>query len=103
GAIASKNYPSNYDNLLDCNMTIQLPSNYKINLTWQDFAIEDDYQCGFDSLTIYDVVGHSNQTKLGRFCERTPPPNAIASTENTLILQFHTDESETRKGFLANY
>lgn len=103
GVVESKNYPSNYDNSLDCNITIQLPTNYKISMTWEDFAVEDDYNCGYDNLIIYDVVGNTNQKKIGKYCERTPPPHHLSSSENSLLLQFHSDESETRKGFRAKY
>ena len=103
GEVASKNYPSNYDNSLDCNITIQLPTNYKINMTWEDFAVEDDYNCGYDNLIIYDVIDNTNQKKLGKYCQRTPPPHHLSSTQNSLLLQFHSDESETRKGFRAKY
>ena len=55
----------------------------------------------YDSLTIYD--GDSSASPmLGEYCGTTIPPNHISSS-NEMTIQFQTDGSVTKNGFMLEY
>lgn len=60
----------NYDNKEDCDWVIEAPPMQRVHLTFLMFEIEDEHDCGYDSVEVfagYDDTGHS----YGKFCGNT--------------------------------
>merc|ERR1712112_217696 len=95
GTVKSENYPSNYDNRLDKTYNIEVGSGKKIKITFDDLDIENHASCGYD----YVMVKDSNGAALvGKTCGTTKP-GVVTSTTNKVEVIFHSDGSETKKGF----
>ncbi|CAL8138529.1 unnamed protein product [Orchesella dallaii] len=80
------------------------PIDYVIELTFLSFEVEDENDCAFDFVEIYNGDDASTQSKsLGRYCgNRLPPP--IRSDENgALVIRFKSDDTVNAKGFAAVY
>ncbi|XP_069077876.1 embryonic protein UVS.2-like [Pleurodeles waltl] len=102
GTVTSENYPQNYPASLDCEYYISAPLGNKISLTFTDFDLEPHLSfCRLDYLVIFN--GPTNSAPLiGRYCGSGPIP-PVVSSGNSLLLQFHSDRSDQRKGFRATY
>lgn len=105
GVIKSPGYPFSYPENRVCEYIISTVPGKAIQLTFQDFDIEDNryYDCHYDNVEVRD--GHDiNSTLLGRYCggvEHIPP--AQTSTHNYMYLRFNSDMSISGRGFYANY
>lgn len=99
GVITSPWFPKPYEDSKYCAYDIEAPMGKAIVLNFTDFDIE--YDCDFDSLTIYDGVD-TNSTKIGTYCGTRMPP-AMVSTLNHIHLVFQTDSSNSGPGFRAVY
>ena len=98
GQFRSPNYPAEYNNNMDWNWSITVPTGYSVKVMFFDFNIEK----GFDYLRIYDGPSASSLllvTLSGHF----PTPFGVTSTGSCLWLQFLTDGSVLRRGFEANF
>ena len=85
GVITSPSYPNDYPNNADCIYTISLPSGTVISLTTEMFDIEDDSECGYDSLEIRDGSSEDSQS-IGKFCG-TNMPTSLQSTQSNLWIR----------------
>ena len=107
GSVKSINFPNNYPNNAKCSYLItNSDSQTKIILDFLHFNLELGKSCKFDWVKIYD--GNSTiATQIGRtygYCgKRAPPTLTIASTGNSLLIVFVSDESDTYSGFNATY
>ncbi|KAJ8727243.1 hypothetical protein PYW08_015640 [Mythimna loreyi] len=105
GVIKSPGYPFSYPENKVCVYIIKTVPGKAIQLTFQDFDIEDNryFDCRYDSVEVRD--GHDqNSTLLGRFCggaAHTPPVQT--STLNYMYIKFTSDLSISGTGFYANY
>ncbi|ODM91924.1 Tolloid-like protein 2, partial [Orchesella cincta] len=80
------------------------PQDYVVELTFLSFEVEDENDCAFDFVEIFNGDDASTQSKsLGRYCgNRLPPP--IRSDENgALVIRFKSDDTVNAKGFAAVY
>lgn len=105
GVIKSPGYPFKYPENKVCEYFIATSPGKAIQLTFQDFDIEDNryFHCQYDNVEIRDGTD-VNSTLLGRFCggsEHTPPVQI--STHNHMYVRFNSDMSITGTGFYANY
>ena len=98
GTIKSPNYPSDYPNSKDQTYPIKVESGSKIELTFTDFAIEDDAECSYDYVQVLDSDGK----QLIKKCGAAKPANVV-STSNTMTVKFHSDETVSAKGFSATW
>ena len=78
----------------------------RIILDFLHFHLESHTSCNDDSVKIYD--GNSTKsTQIGRkhgYCgKRAPPTLTIASTGNSLLIVFVSDDSVQTPGFNATY
>ena len=105
GTIISPNYPNNnYDDNLDCKVTITFGGQVKI--TFVQFDLEEDDQdpndlCGYDWIQVYDAnTLNPDYTDLisSKLCGKDNP-SPITSFGNSMNLLFHSDSSTTSKGF----
>uniref|UniRef100_A0A182RN21 Cubilin n=1 Tax=Anopheles funestus TaxID=62324 RepID=A0A182RN21_ANOFN len=90
-----------YPNNLNCEYLIKLPIGSRVEIKFSKFHLEQSESCKFDYLEIFD--GSSTEdASLGKFCGDRMPP-AFTSTENSLLLKFHTDWSAPNPGFSLVY
>eukprot|EP00794_Sanderia_malayensis_P015288 gene15288-16866_t len=99
GIIQSPEYPKNYPPLADCAWNIAVDRGYSIILDFEDFNIEEhpDYQCPYDWLRVELADGHF-KTLCG-----PKKPARIVSNRNWMLLTFHSDRDENKRGFKLRY
>jgi len=100
GIIRSPNYPDNYPHQQDLTIPIEVPAGSKIKLSFTTFDIEYEWRsCNFDYVKVVDSDGI---TELAKLCGPNIP-SPIISSGNKLLVIFHSDGSENRKGFEASW
>eukprot|EP00092_Neocalanus_flemingeri_P024879 GFUD01026978.1.p1 GENE.GFUD01026978.1~~GFUD01026978.1.p1 ORF type:complete len:662 (+),score=98.61 GFUD01026978.1:102-2087(+) len=92
--IQSPNYPNNYPNSLRLKWPIDVSYGNSIEITFVDFDLEAEWDCGYDWLAIVDGDG----SELLDACGSTIPAKIISSS-NKVTVSFHTDGSVNKKGF----
>lgn len=92
GTINTPNYPDYYDNNNLCTWLIS--SSHRVKLVFTTFSLES----GWDFLYVYDGNSHSS-TLLGTF-DGYLPGHVVESSAEHLFLEFTSDLSVTRQGFL---
>lgn len=110
GHIESPGYSEgqNYPTEETCQWVIFGPTGATVTLTFESFALEKSKTCGFyDYVAIRErCTGRSLSDNLGGrtdgYCGTYMPP-MINSTCNELHITFHSDDSDTAKGFRAKY
>merc|ERR1711962_1887363 len=95
GTVKSENYPSNYENNLDKTYNIEVGSGKRIKISFDDLDIENEDSCIYDYVTVKDSNG---AVLVGKTCGTTKP-EVVTSTTNKVEVIFHSDGSETNKGF----
>nr|XP_046226989.1 cubilin [Scatophagus argus] len=103
GAIASPRYPAPYPPNQNCTwiIRVQEPFNH-VTLSFTDFELEMiSSNCSHDAVTVLD--GDNYQAPLiGRYCG-FEIPHPVTSFSNSLVVNFISDHSVSRKGFRATY
>ena len=94
--IVSSNYPSNYENFCDSQLTINFEQ--RIILQFESFDIEHQVPCILDWLEVSDE-GSSDDNLTGTKMCGSSIPDPIVSFGNSLKLTFHSDDSVGLKGF----
>ncbi|XP_006811608.1 procollagen C-endopeptidase enhancer 2-like [Saccoglossus kowalevskii] len=94
GIIKSPNYPGNYANDLECNYSISVSHEKKLQLEFSDFATESDY----DMVSVYDEY----DILLGTYSD-TYIPGLMSSSGPSMTVSFTTDSSVVNRGFIARY
>ncbi|XP_032728952.1 adhesion G-protein coupled receptor G6 isoform X5 [Lontra canadensis] len=97
GTFTSPCYPNDYPNSQACLWTLRAPTGYIIQITFNDFDIEEAPNCIYDSLSLEN--GES-QTK---FCGATAKGLSFNSSANEMQVSFSSDFSIQKKGFNASY
>ncbi|XP_059827436.1 cubilin [Hypanus sabinus] len=100
GRIVSPNYPGHYDSNLNCEYLINAASHQLTVLQFETFDVEEDSQCSYDKLKIYNgttVKGYHVATLCGSVI---PGPISIYGP---MLLVFSTDSIKAHTGFVANY
>ncbi|XP_075053964.1 embryonic protein UVS.2-like [Mixophyes fleayi] len=93
----SPGYPNAYPPNMDCTFNITAPVGQRIALTVSDFHVENGNSCIYDYMEV-----KFGSAFFGPFCgNRDISP--ITSTGNSLVMTFHSDESNQLKGFTASY
>ena len=65
--------------------------------------LEEDSDCSFDSVSVYDVNSDPNAGGLiGKYCGDNLPPQ-MTSTGEKMSISFVSDSSIAHEGFMANY
>jgi len=95
GVVKSENYPSKYSNKLDKTYPVEVASGKRIKISFDDFEIESHRRCAYDYVMIQDGDG---STVLPKTCGNNKPAD-VTSRTNKINVIFHTDYSETRRGF----
>ncbi|KAG2466898.1 TLL1 protein, partial [Polypterus senegalus] len=92
---------NNYPGQMDCEWMITAEKGYGIELTFQTFEVEEEADCGYDYIELFNGYDSTAQ-RFGRFCG-SGPPEEIYSSGDTLLLHFHTDDTINKKGFHIRY
>ncbi|NWV53632.1 CUZD1 protein, partial [Daphoenositta chrysoptera] len=100
GTFSSPNYPAPYPEFRYCVWHIQAPKNSKINLQFQDFFLELDRYCQLDFTAVYDGPT-TDSGLLGKVCGRAQP--TFESSSNVLTVVLSTDDTNSYRGFSAQY
>ncbi|GAB1598696.1 tolloid-like protein 2 [Argonauta hians] len=91
----------NYDNTADCEWVIEAETDQKIYVEFQSFEIENETECLYDYVTIFD--GKPDKDNLiGRYCGSDKPP-PITSSDHILTVRFFSDDTVNWKGFFLTY
>jgi len=98
GGFSSPNFPSNYDNDLNCHWYIILPEDVPINLTFTSFLTESS----LDIVRVYNGLNVSSSTLLLEWSGKALPP-PVSSTGGVMLITFTTDSSNVLSGFQASY
>uniref|UniRef100_A0A8V0ZKP3 Metalloendopeptidase n=1 Tax=Gallus gallus TaxID=9031 RepID=A0A8V0ZKP3_CHICK len=92
---------NNYPGQANCDWVIVAEDGYGVELMFQTFEIEEEADCGYDYMEIYDGYD-STAPRLGRFCG-SGPLEEIYSAGDSIMIRFHTDDTINKKGFHAQY
>lgn len=102
GTLNTPNYPANYPVNQVCVWVIITPGSGKnVRLTFDYFDLEPNSVCRYDYVLIRDGSSGSN-VMIGKFCGSSKPAT-ITSSGNSLWVEFRSDSSETRRGFVARW
>ncbi|XP_025102604.1 deleted in malignant brain tumors 1 protein-like isoform X3 [Pomacea canaliculata] len=96
--LTSPNYPSDYDNNLDCWRLLIAPNGAVIKVTVLYAAFEQRY----DYLNIYDGMSNSSNLLAG-ISGTLASPASYNSSGHYLLLHFHTDYNKVNSGFNLTY
>ena len=58
---------NNYENKEDCDWVIEAPPGKNVHLTFLTFELEDEHECGYDSIEVYQGFDDSGPSN-GRYC-----------------------------------
>ncbi|XP_060072061.1 tolloid-like protein 1 [Ylistrum balloti] len=97
----SKYGDQNYDNKMECEWVIEAKSNKRIKFYFVTFEIEDESECGYDNVEIYDGM-HDTDPLVDRYCGSKVPSEIISSGEY-LLIRFKSDDTINWKGFSGIY
>ena len=96
--IISPNFPRNYSNNMDCELSITFESTQRVGVNFDLFDIEAG--CS-DWLMIFDG-NSSNAPLLGsKYCGASRL-GSVESSGNSMHLNFHSDSTITKSGFKLN-
>ncbi|KAM9277730.1 LOW QUALITY PROTEIN: enteropeptidase [Cariama cristata] len=94
---SSENFPNNYPNQASCVWYLNAENGKNIQLHFQIFHLENIY----DVVEVRDGRG-PNSLLLAVYTGQDPLPD-VFSTTNQMTVILLTDETATKKGFLANF
>lgn len=77
--------------------TLRAPTGYIIQITFNDFDIEEAPNCIYDSLSL------DNGESQTKFCGATAKGLSFNSSANEMHVSFSSDFSIQKKGFNASY
>ncbi|XP_075410573.1 adhesion G-protein coupled receptor G6 isoform X2 [Tenrec ecaudatus] len=97
GTFTSPCYPNDYPNSQDCLWTLRAPAGYILQITFNDFDIEEAPNCIYDSLSL------DNGESQTKFCGATAKGLSFNSSANEMHVSFSSDFSIQKKGFSASY
>ncbi|XP_036270168.1 adhesion G-protein coupled receptor G6 isoform X3 [Pipistrellus kuhlii] len=97
GTFTSPCYPNDYPNAQYCMWTLRAPVGYIIQITFNDFDIEEAPNCIYDSLSL------DNGESQKKFCGATAKGLSFNSSANEMLVSFSSDFSIQKKGFNASY
>ena len=86
GTFTSPSYPSSYPNYENCIYTISQLDGKFINLTVEEFEIEEHSDCDWDFLEIRDGDSE-NSPIIGKFCGSNIP-STLHTTQNNIWIRF---------------
>ena len=101
GSIYSPGYPYQYDDNKNCQWLFVAPYLSKVLLYFTAFEVEDNSECRYDSVELFDGRDNSS-ARLSKSCGSSLP-SPVYSSSRYMYMQFKSDSSVTDKGFVAHY
>ncbi|KAG8125984.1 hypothetical protein E2320_021100 [Naja naja] len=101
GHFCSYNYPHSYPRNITCLWLIQTLQG-KVFLSFHILDLQSSPNCSSDYIRIYDGSSRKSRILLDKCCGAGQLPAVVAS-ENTMLIEFVSDENETATGFMASY
>ncbi|XP_031559878.1 tolloid-like protein 1 [Actinia tenebrosa] len=100
GTIMSPSYPANYPKNKGCTWQITGLKGQRVSLKFKEFKLEGSANgnCRYDYVEIRD----ENNKVLKKLCGSSIP-KTITSPSNVMFVDFRSDHTQSRKGFLAMY
>ncbi|KAF4071592.1 hypothetical protein AMELA_G00275250 [Ameiurus melas] len=92
---------NNYPGHTDCEWLITAEAGYSIEFTFTTFELEEEAECGYDYIELYDGQDTSAH-RLGRFCG-SGPREELYSASDAMLIRFHSDDTISKKGFHIRY
>lgn len=94
----------NYKSNLHCRWQLKARSGYIVRLRFKEFDAENEKLCGYDYVIVRDG-NNSTAPLLGRVCGQGSPGSSreFVSSGNQMWIQFKTDLTNNKKGFIAEY
>uniref|UniRef100_A0A8B9P225 CUB domain containing protein 2 n=1 Tax=Apteryx owenii TaxID=8824 RepID=A0A8B9P225_APTOW len=102
GNFCSPNFPGLYPYDTECTWLIVVAEGSSVLLTFSHFDLEYHDACGYDYLQVYNGVTRDRGNLLGTFCGRRPPPRAVSSGRELLVV-FKSDFNIGGRGFKAYF
>ncbi|XP_022089190.1 cubilin-like [Acanthaster planci] len=99
GKLTSPNYPRDYPLNVDCRMRIELDNEKLCQITFTDFELEDETNCGYDYLQLTSIPDGDTVA----YCGQQTTPFTWQSKSSTCEVLFHSDEYVPAKGYQAMY
>lgn len=104
GQISSPSFPDLYPISTKCVWEITAPANHRITLNFTHFDLEGikAQECDYDFVDISSKLEDGKYVKNGLFCG----PNqalVVTSIANVMRIEFSSDNSIQKSGFMANY
>ena len=94
--IMTPDYPLNYRDNLDCQVTLTFED--KVSIFFEDFCLDYGSPCNNDWLEVHDGENSDSELIGERLCnEYIPSP--IESSGNSMTLVFHSDNYYNKRGF----
>lgn len=90
----------NYESNLQCVWQLTAQAGYRIHVRLKEFDVEMEKDCGYD----YVIIRNGNDSTaplLGRVCGTGP--REFVSRGNRMWMEFRTDLTTNKKGFIAEY
>ncbi|MBN3313300.1 CDCP2 protein, partial [Atractosteus spatula] len=84
GTISSPDYPDSYPNNAECSWTVRVSNRTVVSLVFLDFQLENNEQCGFDYVAVFDGPT-ARHRPLGNYCGSETPPSAVSSSSQLLV------------------
>ncbi|XP_058145451.1 suppressor of tumorigenicity 14 protein isoform X2 [Dasypus novemcinctus] len=96
GTFSSPYYPGHYPPNTDCTWTIEVPGNRNVKVIFrQFFLVEPDVALGTCTKDYVEILGT-------RYCGERPQ-FVVAGNSSRVTVRFHSDQSYTDTGFLAEF
>ncbi|XP_046870663.1 bone morphogenetic protein 1-like isoform X1 [Hypomesus transpacificus] len=92
---------NNYPEGAQCQWVVSADKGYGVELIFQTFEIEEEADCGYDYLELFDGAD-VKAPRLGRYCG-SGPPEEIFSAGDAIVIKFHSDDTINKKGFHVRY
>lgn len=104
GIITSPSFPDPYPVSNKCVWDIIGPSNHKVTINFTHFDLEGikAQDCDYDYVTIRSKLEDGKYVKNGVFCGFNQP-FLVTSIANNMRVEFNSDNSIQKSGFMANY
>lgn len=85
-----------------CDWFIEADPGKSIEIRFLSFDLEEDEDCSYDFVEIFDSLDDYSGAYFGRFCGNTLP-DAVTSSNEGVLVRFITDETMVMNGFTIEY
>ncbi|CAL1569474.1 unnamed protein product [Knipowitschia caucasica] len=101
GSLFTPGWPKEYPPNKNCVWQLVVPLQYRISLVFDAFETEGNEVCKYDFVEVRS--GLSAEAELhGKFCG-SEKPEVITSKQNSMRVEFKSDNTVSKRGFTAHY